>query len=349
MDMTCSRSWMPLLAIICISGLYGLLWNVNTDYVVDHIPHRHIIAVVVLYAVYYIMHLLCFDMLWKGRWIRRIIGAIGITVLYWTLFPVMYKLIQEWMPAVGLQLFDDAVPYNEVDFRKRLISPYVIVLIMAAFTVAAARLIQHHFEKMKLLKKLDGLQQKFIKREIKTHFISNILSTNIGAVLLESKPDQKRKIIAMIELLAYFNKVDQGRMGLVSLKEELRQLKHFIAMINQQYGTGTVMCTGLTDGNKAQNGIPLGLLLLPLENCLKYARLSPKFPIRYNIKQMDEGWEILCVNYIDWRSVESMGSTGRGIEMVEKQIKMLRLPVHITVQQDEERFFFQININRNKR
>lgn len=344
--MTCSRTYIPLLAVSCVIGLYSLLWNVNAKYVVDHIPHRHIVAVVVLYTAYYSMHLLCFDMLWKGGRARRIIGAIGIAILYWTLFPVMYKLIQDWMPAVGLQLFDDTVPYNEANFRKRLISPYVIVVIMAAFTVAAARLIQHHFEKKQLLKKLDGLQQEFIKREIKTHFISNILSTNIGAVLLQSKPDQKRKIIAMIELLAYFNKVDQGGMGLVPLKEELRQLKHFVAMICQQYGEGTVVCAGLEDGGTAEDCIPLGLLLLPLENCLKYARLGPKFPIRYDIKRVDGGWNILCVNYIDWKSVESIVSTGRGIEMVEKQITVLRLPIHIAVQQDEEKFFFTININK---
>lgn len=344
--MTCSRSFMPVLAIIFIIALYSLLWNVNAKYVEDHIPHRHIAAVVLLYAAYYSIHLLCFDMLWKGGSARRIIGAIGITILYWTLFPVMYTLIQEWMPAVGLQLFDDTVPYNEADFRKRLISPYVIVVSMAAFTVAITRLIQHHFEKKQLLKRLDGLQQQFIHREIKTHFISNILSTNIGAVLLQSKPDQKRKIIAMIELLAYFNKVDQGRMGLVSLKEELRQLKHFIAMINQQYREGTVICTGLEDLKKAKDDIPLGLLLLPLENCLKYARLDPKFPIIYKVRRRDEGWEILCVNYIDWKSVEATVSTGTGIEMVEQQIAVLRLPIHIAVRQNEDKFFFTININK---
>lgn len=344
--MTYSRSLMPVLAIIFIIALYSLIWNVNAKYVEDHIPHRHIAAVVLLYAAYYSVHLLCFDMVWKGGWARRIIGVVGITVLYWTLFPVMYKLIQEWMPTVGLQLFDDTVPYNEADFRKRLISPYIIVVSMAAFTVAITRLIQHHFEKRQLLKRLDGLQQQFIHREIKTHFISNILSTNIGAVLLQSKPDQKRKIIAMIELLAYFNKVDQERMGLVSLKQELRQLKHFIAMIDQQYGERTVICTGLDDLKKAEDVIPLGILLLPLENCLKYARLDPRYPVRYAIKRVDGGVEIRCVNYIDWRGVESMGSTGKGIEMVEKQISVLGLPISITVQQDGGKFFFTININK---
>lgn len=150
----------------------------------------------------------------------------------------------------------------------------------------------------------------------------------------------------MIELLAYFNKVDQGRMGLVSLKQELRQLKHFIAMINQQYGEGTVMCTGLDNGNKSEDVIPLGILLLPLENCLKYARLGPKFSVRYTIKRVDEGVEILCVNYIDWKSVEATVSTGTGIEMVEQQISALGLPISIAVQQDGEKFFFTININR---
>lgn len=217
---------------------------------------------------------------------------------------------------------------------------------MAAFTVAITRLIQYHFEKKQLLKKLAGLQQQFIQQEVKTHFISNILSTNIGAVLLQSKPDQKRKIIAMIELLAYFNKVDQGSIGLVSVKEELRQLKHFIAMINQQYGEDTVICTGLEVAETVDNNIPLGLLLLPLENCLKYARLGPKFPIRYNVRCVNVGWEIMCVNYIDWKSVESTVSTGRGIEMVKKQITVLTLPIHIAVHQDEEKFFFMININR---
>src|SRR5690606_4107207 len=264
MDMTCSRSLMPVLAIIFIIALYSLMWNVNAKYVEDHIPHRHIAAVVLLYAVYYSVHLLCFDMVWKGGWARRIIGVVGVTVLYWTLFPVMYKLIQEWMPAVGLQLFDDTVPYSEADFRKRLISPYIIVVSMAAFTVAITRLIQHHFEKKQLLKRLDGLQQQFIHREIKTHFISNILTTNIGAVLLQSKPDQKRKIIAMIELIAYFNKVDQERMSLVALKQELQQLKHLIAMIDQQHGERTVICTGLDVLKKAEDVIPLGILLLPL-------------------------------------------------------------------------------------
>ncbi|PRD56699.1 hypothetical protein C5749_05565 [Sphingobacterium gobiense] len=322
------------------------MWNVNAKYVDDYIPHRHIAAVVILYAAYYSAHLLCFDMLWKGGWARRIIGAIGTAMLYGTLFPVMYKLIQEWMPAVGLQLFDDTVPYNEADFRKRLISPYIIVVSMAAFTVATARLIQHHFEKKQLLKQLDGLQQQFIDREIKTHFISNILSTNIGAVLLQTKPDQKKKIIALIELLAYFNKVDQGSMGVVPLKQELRQLKHFIAMIDQQYGEGTVICAGLEDGGMAEDEIPLGLLLLPLENCLKYAQLGPKFPIRYNMRRVDDGWNILCISYINWGSVESVVSTGRGLEMAEKQITVLRLPIQIAVRQDEEKFFFTININK---
>ncbi|MBD1425648.1 histidine kinase [Sphingobacterium arenae] len=344
--MTCSRSLMPVLAIIFIIALYSLMWNVNAKYVEDHIPHRHIAAVVLLYAAYYSVHLLCFDMVWKGGWARRIIGVVGITVLYWTLFPVMYKLIQEWMPAVGLQLFDDTVPYNEADFRKRLISPYIIVVSMAAFTVAITRLIQHHFEKRQLLKKLTGLQQQFIKREIKTHFISNILSTNIGAVLLDSKPDQKKKIIALIELLAYFNKVDQGCMGLVSLKEELRQLKHFIAMINQQYGEGAVICTGIEELKKSEDDIPLGLLLLPLENCLKYARLDPKFPIMYSVRRVNEGWVISCVNYMDWKRVETTVRTGTGMEMAEKQIAGLGLPIQIAVQQDEEKFFFTININK---
>ena len=344
--MTCSRSFMPLLAIISIIALYSILWNVNTKYVDDHIPHRHITAVVILYATYYSIHLLCFDMLWKGGRIKRIAGAVGIAILYYTLFPVMYTLIQEWLPAVGVELFDDTVPYDEASFRKRLISPYIIVVGMAAFTVAIARLIQQHFEKRPLLKKLRALQLKFIKGEIKAHFISNILSTNIGAVLLESKPDQKRKIMALIELLGHFNKQDQGGMGLVSFKEERRQLKHFIAMINQQYGEGTVKYTELADGNKAKDDIPLGLLLLPLENCLKYARLDSKFPIIYDMKRMDAGWKIVCINYIDWSNVKSMVSTGRGIEMMENQIKALGLPIHITVQQDGEKFFFTININR---
>src|SRR5690606_13809294 len=125
-----------------------------------------------------------------------------------------------------------------------------------------------------------------------------------GVVLLQSKPDQKKKIRAMIEVLGYFNKMDQANSGLVKLKTELAQLKHFIAMINQHYRDGTVICTGLDDLKKAEEDIPLGLLLLPLENCLKYARLDPKFPIRYDIRGGDEGWVISCVNYMDWKRVE---------------------------------------------
>lgn len=341
-----SKSYTPLLAVITIIGIYSLLRNVNAHYVVEHIPHRHIVAVVVLYAVYYIMHLVCFDMLWKGGWIKRVIGAVWVVLLYWTLFPIMYKIIQEWMPLVGLQLFDDTVPYDEGEFRKRLISPYIIVVSMAAVTFAATQLIRHHRERIQLQQKLADVQQQFIKREIKTHFINNILSTNIGAVLLHSRPDQKKKIRAMIELLGYFNKADQANSGLVKLKTELAQLKHFIVMINQQYREGTVLCAGIEELKKAEDDIPLGLLLLPLENCLKYARLDPKFPIMYSVRRVNEGWEISCVNYIDWKRVETTVRTGTGMEMAEKQIAVLGLPIQIAVQQDEEKFFFTININK---
>ncbi|NGM72823.1 hypothetical protein [Sphingobacterium sp. SGL-16] len=329
-------------AIFWIVVLYTALVVVNKSYANEVVPYKHVVAVGALYTIYY-----CFNVLFlywglSKKWLFRIIAGLGFFILFCTLFPFMYYIIQEVMPRLDLQLFSDDVPYDKVYFQRRLISAYAFVLISALLTVSIALFIYRRRIYKLQISELIKLQEKLVSKDIKTHFLKNLLSTNFGIILLQSKPEQKKNIQNTIGLLAYFMRIESETEYLVSIDDEVNELKRFIGLLKQYYGEMTVKLIG--EYPKGSYLIPLGILLLPLENILKYAKISNNSPIHIAIQLRQNECLFTFKSMIDNYKVNSYKSSGTGIKNMNKIIEMLQLNIEINTHKENEIFVFNINL-----
>lgn len=329
-------------AVLWVTMLYFILFYINKSFAIDSIPSRHINAVGLLYVIYYSFHVLFIYWFLSNKWSYRIIAVIGCVILISSLFPVMFFIIQDWMPRYNLQLFRDDVTYDEIRFQRRLISAYIFVVVSALLTVIIGQYIFRRRAYHLNIQKLISLQKRLVGKDIKTHFIKNLLSTNFGLILLQSKPEQKENILNTIGLLAYFMRIEKETENVVSLDEEIRELQRFIRLLDKYYGDMTVIWEGgIPTGN---NPVPLGLLLLPLENVLKYAKISRDSPILIEVQKDKVEWIITYKSIIDNAKVKRNKGSGTGISNMIRIINMLQLSILINTIQENEMYVFRINI-----
>src|SRR5690606_9664154 len=55
---------------------------------------------------------------------------------------------------------------------------------------------------------------------------------------------------------------------------------------------------------------PRGILIFPLENCLKHAKISPKYPVEYTLSIVDGVLRLKCVSYSHHLKIKMYSGTG---------------------------------------
>jgi len=137
-------------------------------------------------------------------------------------------------------------------------------------------------------------------------------------------------------------RIEREMENVVTLDEEIEELQRFIGLIKQYYGELCVIWEGKVPiGN---HSVPLGLLLLPLENVLKYAKISRLNPILIEVQKMEVEWVITYKSEIDKAKVKRNKGSGTGISNMIRIIDMLQLSIVIDTMEDDKMYVFRINI-----
>lgn len=199
-------------------------------------------------------------------------------------------------------------------------------------------------EKYLLLQEKKLAELAFLKNQINPHFIFNTLN-NIYA-LVSSKSDKALPSIEKLShLMRYMYKDSDAEQ--VSLQREIEYINSFIELqIIRLSNKESVQYH--FEGNVINQTIAPLLLIPFIENMFKHGVLNnPEKPLQIKITVANNNLSVHTTNYINKNSKDN--SSGIGLNNVKKRLELL-YPEHIlTIQQDENIYQCNLQLNLNRK
>jgi two-component system, LytTR family, sensor kinase len=199
-------------------------------------------------------------------------------------------------------------------------------------------------EKYLLLEQKKSAELAFLKNQVNPHFIFNTLN-NIYA-LVSSKSDKALPSIEKLShLMRYMYKDSDAEQ--VSLQREIEYINSFIELqiirLNNKESVQYHF-----EGNIANQTIAPLLLIPFIENMFKHGVLNnPEKPLQIKITVINNNLSLHTVNYINNNIKDN--SSGIGLNNVKKRLALL-YPEHILlIQQDENIYQCNLQLNLDKK
>lgn len=179
---------------------------------------------------------------------------------------------------------------------------------------------------------------RFLKSQINPHFLFNNLN-NLYSHALENSPKTPQIILEMSSILRYM--LYECRNEYVSLKNEVLQLAHFVALYEMQIeGRGTVKFSK-TNVESAELPIAPLILMVFVENAFKHSAINQMDNISIDISIALEGNQLYfeCTNSYQKEEEENTDAKGIGLENVKQRLAYIYPNAHDLLLEQTEQYF----------
>src|SRR5690606_29923765 len=102
----------------------------------------------------------------------------------------------------------------------------------------------------------------------------------------------------------------------VSWSQEWEQVENLLELAKLCSGEKSVISK--LDFPQQDVKIPIGLLLMPIENALKYGSISKKTPLYLNVKSKNKQWFFKVENHFTNQKRDVIASTKSGYQLMQK-------------------------------
>ncbi|MBD1428497.1 LytS family sensor histidine kinase [Sphingobacterium litopenaei] len=293
-----------------IIAAFIFLWNyfLNYFYAQEEIPLLHIIAISSVYILFYLAISIFLEILFKNPNLIRAIVFLSYLIFAWNITWIIQEIIYSILPEIGIVLFNSNVPRNDTLFHYRIWDAFISLHIIALIYYVILRFVMYYLETKNLQKELAIKRERAEDMKYTSHFMKNIFSESFGQILLNNEPKDTRTKMDIIEFLGYILELEElGKKD--SWGYSLDKLQCFIRLLRAHYGTESVVFNLINDGREI-NQLPRGLLLFPLENCLKHAYISPDYPINYKLIKENCTIEIECTSTTNHLKIKEKSGNG---------------------------------------
>lgn len=238
-------------------------------------------------------------------------------------------------------------PYLSSAFRKSSVSIHMALLaglrggLTVAGIAAAIKLMKHWYVKeqrnLQLQKENVESQLQLLKAQVHPHFLFNTLN-NIYSYTQNAAPLAAKMVTGLSDLLRFM--LYEGNQRLVPLSKELKMIRDYISLEQIRYGNKLDIHLDLPE--KTNDLYIAPLLLLPLvENCFKHGTSNMLEQPWINLQINLQG-KIMHMKLLNGKLQEpnkENGSTGIGIQNVQKRLDLIYPDKHDFVINNEDEVF----------
>lgn len=261
---------------------------------------------------------------------------------------VVYGLVYSLLPQFGIYFDSGKYPFSFIQFLFRLlfssilvnIVPFAIVGVKVFFKYLASNLREN-----KMQNKMKRYALQLESRHIAPHFVKNFVALSYQQNLTKDPKLMEAYYLEFTSLMGYMLDSDNLHDG-VSAEDECDMFLSFTKLICLVYGDQAVQF------NKPLHGwagrLPAGLLLLPVENALKYGIWRKGYcGLHVDWEQVRSHLIMTFTNQYDTVKRSNIQSLGTGFSLMQHKIEADDWPISISYRDQEGMFIFQITI-RNR-
>lgn len=311
------------------------------------IPENQIIAVSMLFAVYF---MLLFAATWLGgqqTWKSRTTG-LGIWLIAF-LFLVLYgyELIYSWLPALGINFHNPNKSFRIIEFRKRLTTGFLVTWIIASAMVFAVRYFSNKKRlnlKKEKLKQLNNdislLKSQLNAKHLCPHFIEGVIAITMGKMATDKQEDNLDNLLKLASVMHHAIEMQETESS-IPINKEWEQVLNLLdlASLSQKEAIEKISLPPSLQDIR----IPIGLFLTPIENAIKYGDVLKRssFSMRFIIDQ--DKWIFRVVNDIIHAKRDSIRSQKTGYKLLSKRIANGNWPIKIEREENQTQYLVSIS------
>ncbi|PRD45537.1 LytS family sensor histidine kinase [Sphingobacterium haloxyli] len=325
----------------------------NGLFVKDRIPSNQILLASLLFAIYYNWVYYVVLNVYRGGRKKRIIAGVALVILLLTIEPTLEFLIYTCFPSMDVYfdkyMLEKDYVHDISEFRQRWITALLViffaVIIRLAFRLNRNKTIEAEESKKQKAKQdeeIKTLHDRLKARQLNTHFIENFV-----LIALHREKKQNKENVEMLtmltDLMNYQLSMDNQQQT-TNWQEEWDQVENLLQMA--YYKDANFVYEWAHDDGIAdlEMVIPHGLLLMPLENALKYGRNTAAWPLRMEFSRKDNRIYIRYTNYFDPVVRDRIKSTGKGFKLMETRIAAGAWPIILRKSEVDNLFWVDIEI-----
>lgn len=325
----------------------------NGLFVKDSIPSGQILLAALLFAIYYNWVYYIVLNVYRGGRMKRMFAGVAFVILLVTIEPSLEFLIYSYFPLIDVYfdkyMLEEDYVHDISEFRQRWITA-LLVIFFAVIIRLASRLYKNKTieaeeskqQKAKQDEEIKTLHDRLKTRQLNTHFIENFV-----LIALHREKKQNKENVEMLtmltDLMNYQLSMDNQQQT-TNWQEEWDQVENLLQMAYYKDPNFVYEWThddGITGMDRV---IPHGLLLMPLENALKYGRNIAAWPLRMEFSRKDNRIYIRYTNYFDPVVRDRIKSTGKGFKLMETRIAGGAWPIILRKSEVDNRFWVDIEI-----
>jgi hypothetical protein len=263
-----------------------------------------------VYLVFYITICTIFEFILSGSKIKVAIALIAYVLIVLVLVDCIELIIYKIMPAFGFQLFVESVERDINYFHDRIWRGFLFLNFCAFFYIIFFRMLIIQKGRSDLERSLRINRERAVDVRYTSHFLKSVLVDSFGEMLLSDKTTDPGTKSDIVQFLGYILEIENlGKKD--TLNVSVSFLNCFVRLLKRHYGEKSIEVEYINDGS-VYNDLPRGILIFPLENCIKHAKLSPDYPIKYSLIIAEGILHIKCKSYIHHfkqKTISGIGNT----------------------------------------
>jgi hypothetical protein len=301
--------------IVTIVFIYHYI--LNCFFSSQSIPLAHVGWLNIIYLVFYIAICTIFEFVLSDSKLKKTIAFILYGLIVLVLVDLVEVIIYKMMPALGIQLYVESVERDFMYFHNRIWRGFLFLNFCAFFYIIFLQKLVERIRRRELDTSLRIYRERVVDALYTSHFLKSVLVDSFGELLLSDKTTDQPTNSDIVQFLGYILEIENlGKMD--TLNKSVSVLNCFVRLLKRHYGEKSIEMEYANDGS-VYNDLPRGILIFPLENCIKHAKLSPDFPVKYTLIIADGILHIKCKSYIHHFKQKTISGIGN-ILLKEKLI-----------------------------
>lgn len=320
--------------------------NLNWSVKLNNIQVSKFVIIGLLYTGYGFAFYRVFDGLFQAdHWNKKRSFVWAWFKLMLSIPVVIYILVYGLLPQFGINFDTGKHAFSLIQFLLRLLISSILVNLAPLALIG----IRFFFKYLAVNLKVNKLQNKIERyalqlesRHIAPHFVKNFVALSYQQNLTNDPKVMEEYFLEFTSLMGYMLDSDKLHKG-VTAEEECDMFLSFTKLICLVYGDQAIQFNKPLQGWEGR--VPAGLLLLPVENALKYGIW------RKGICGLQVCWEqhfnhliLTFTNPYDAVKRNSIQSLGTGFSLMQHKIEADDWPICFTYREQEGVFIFQVNI-----
>lgn len=338
---------MRLAKITCFNSLsffffIGVFWWINVEIPDVIIPFRQVVAASLLFSILYCKFFICWWWISSKEIIVKILGFIMLTVAVYLIIIFSYPVIYIVLPRFGVLFHDPSYEFSIVEFHTRVLTATAFSLVIGGGMVFLFRnllkkslLQKAGIQVKKLIDQIENMQQRVAVKHLSSHFIKNVISAIMGNLTVKNHSVSIDHLMGLSSLMHYAVEMQENNKA-VLWSQEWEQVEQLVALAKLCNGEMSVIIKGELSGPKVT--IPIGLLLMPVENALKYGSISKNTPLYLKVERQNKIWVFSVSNRFISQRRDIIASSNSGYILMQRCIDLGNWPIELRTVEEENWF-----------